>query len=836
MKKIFQTLSFAAALAVFAVSAFAPSALAATPTLTFTAGTNGDSVTVAVSGGGAGSGVILSYTKTNVGPSLLYLGSTNANGGFSTEVSASQYGISADSAVSVTVNGQQSNTATWPSQTANGTFNLSQTALVLSVNQSSSFSVNNQTGYPVYLSNNSNPPIANVNISGNQVTVTGLSNGSTVITLCAQGSSSNCASAYVTVGNSSQALTFSQSTVTVAPNQSFPVTVSGGTGSYSVLNNSNSALVQSSVSGSVVTLTANSTTGTSAVTVCSSDMSSCGIINVTVSSTANASPVTLSQTSPTLLVGQSLNVAISGGSSTAYYVSSNSNSNVVTASVSGTNLVLYGSSAGTATVTVCASSGSCGWLTATVNYAASGGPIQLSQSSLSLLAGQVLSVTVSGGTAPYSLGANTGSVVQATINGNVLTLSGIGAGYKLLSVCSAGGACTSLAVTVNASGSSSTLTFSQNNLSLPVGAAAAVTLSGNGGYYVSNSSSQNVASVQITNNIALVSALAVGNTNVSICQTGGQCSILFVGVTSGTSANLPTFSQLNPTVTAGQSLSLTVSGGTGNGYYIAANSNSNAVQASLSGSSLALSGQAAGSATLVVCAASDSCKALTVTVLASVGSAPTLSQTSLALSMGQSQTVAVSGSGSYSLSSNSNPSAASASLSGSSLVVSALAAGSTSLSVCQTGGQCATLAVTVAAASGGGTPPISTALPSGTLVNDNGTIYLIAGRLKIPFASLQAFLGLGYSLANVNTADISGYTSGGILKSAVQAHPDGSWILSGKVVFYVASAGYIPVPTWEIFLNNGGQAKFIVRANKADILDPRPILSPMASSDTRVIR
>jgi len=102
---------------------------------------------------------------------------------------------------------------------------------------------------------------------------------------------------------------------------------------------------------------------------------------------------------------------------------------------------------------------------------------------------------------------------------------------------------------------------------------------------------------------------------------------------------------------------------------------------------------------------------------------------------------------------------------------------------------------------------------------------------------MKAFTGLGYTLANVVKADTSGYTlSGTILKSPIQTHPDGSWIQSGKVVFYVSSTGYIPVPSWSVFLSNGGDAKFIVKANTADLKDPRPIISAMAASDSRVVR
>ncbi|MCL5667248.1 MAG: FG-GAP-like repeat-containing protein [Patescibacteria group bacterium] len=123
---------------------------------------------------------------------------------------------------------------------------------------------------------------------------------------------------------------------------------------------------------------------------------------------------------------------------------------------------------------------------------------------------------------------------------------------------------------------------------------------------------------------------------------------------------------------------------------------------------------------------------------------------------------------------------------------------------------------------------------SNTLVLDQGTVYLIMGQAKYGFTSLKAFLGLGYLLKHVVKGDASAYPQTGVISLATQTHIDGSWIISGRTVFYVSKTGYIPVPSWEIFLNNGGSASFILKANHADIIDPRPILPLMVMHDSRV--
>jgi hypothetical protein len=89
-------------------------------------------------------------------------------------------------------------------------------------------------------------------------------------------------------------------------------------------------------------------------------------------------------------------------------------------------------------------------------------------------------------------------------------------------------------------------------------------------------------------------------------------------------------------------------------------------------------------------------------------------------------------------------------------------------------------------------------------------------------------------MKNVVKGDTSGYSQSGVLSSPSQVHPEGSWIISGKAVFYVSASSYIPIPSWDIFLADGGQARFIVKANWADIKDKRPTAPSMVANDSRV--
>jgi hypothetical protein len=124
--------------------------------------------------------------------------------------------------------------------------------------------------------------------------------------------------------------------------------------------------------------------------------------------------------------------------------------------------------------------------------------------------------------------------------------------------------------------------------------------------------------------------------------------------------------------------------------------------------------------------------------------------------------------------------------------------------------------------------------PSGSLVNDNGTIYLIRGNQKVPFSTWQSFTGLGYSLKNVVAGDTGGYTtSASYTASAAAAHPWGSWLSNDGTVYYSTSTGLIGVPSSQIFTDDGGQWDFVVPANKYDIAAINSN-SVLAENDSRI--
>ena len=612
--------------AMLMLGAFLPRAHATvTPTLSLSPNGDGDSVTVNVYGDPSAS-VYLFYAKSGAGSSLSYLGMTNSNGSLSAVVSSAQDGIVSSTPVHVTtdgINGPVSLTESWPTVNAASTgITLSQTGLVLTVGQSSTISVTNNAGGTLYVYNNSNPPVANTNISGNSLTVTGNTNGSTTLTICSVNATTNCPSVYVTVQNSGAGtLSFSQNTITIGSGQSVPVTMTGGNGVYEVLNNSNPGVITYTISGNTITLSTTYTTGSSSLTVCSTDMSACGIINAS-AGTTTTSTLSFSQTNPTVSISQTTTVAIYGGSG-SYYVNGNTSPNVVQPNITGSTLTLTGLSSGSSTVTVCSSTGGCATLTASVNYSATGGALTLSQTQLSLLAGQTLSITMSGGTAPYSLTIPSSSIYQASINGNILSIQGLSAGSAQIAVCSAAGGCVWLSLQVNGSSAvtGNAPVLSQSSVTLVPGQTTDISISGGGTYYVSGNGTPTVASATLSGNQLVVSALNNGTDSLTVCQSGGSCSSLYVSVSgvgttlaSGGQASLLSFGTPIETLSLGQSATVSILGGSGS-YSVAYSSNPVAATAVISGSTLIVSGQENDSLDLiVVCSSTNSCGALPVIV------------------------------------------------------------------------------------------------------------------------------------------------------------------------------------------------------------------------------
>ena len=119
------------------------------------------------------------------------------------------------------------------------------------------------------------------------------------------------------------------------------------------------------------------------------------------------------------------------------------------------------------------------------------------------------------------------------------------------------------------------------------------------------------------------------------------------------------------------------------------------------------------------------------------------------------------------------------------------------------------------------TPPSTSPYIDGTLILDNGTIYVIEFGKKRPFASMIVFTGLGYKLSNVFKVSSSGIPLGDGVFDATKRHVRGAIVLNNGTAYFMGTGERFAFPSAEIFLSWGLRFQDLVNANSADIAIPQ---------------
>lgn len=382
----------------------------------------------------------------------------------------------------------------------------------------------------------------------------------------------NQQSQYINWGNNNQSgsLSLSQTNINISSGQTATITATNGVSLY-VSTNSNSYVANATTSGNQVTINGNSY-GSTTITVCSQSYNTCSPIYVSVSSYGyNNQTISFDNQNPTIVIGQNSAIKISGPANyygyITYSVSSNSNPNVVGASIGNNNYVtISGLSTGSSTISICSSAGGCNSLYVTVNYANYNynyynynynyGNLSLSQTNLTLTMGQNANVTIYGAGNYYVSSNSSQNVASASISGNTLYIYGNNTGNTNISVCQYNGQCATLYVSVTFSNASynnynypnnynynynynQPFYLSSNDLDINLGQTAYVSINGTGSFYVASNSNQGVAVVLAASNNVLIYGTRAGNTTASVCQSGGQCVNLDISVNSNNGQTYP---------------------------------------------------------------------------------------------------------------------------------------------------------------------------------------------------------------------------------------------------------------------------------------------------------
>ena len=112
----------------------------------------------------------------------------------------------------------------------------------------------------------------------------------------------------------------------------------------------------------------------------------------------------------------------------------------------------------------------------------------------------------------------------------------------------------------------------------------------------------------------------------------------------------------------------------------------------------------------------------------------------------------------------------------------------------------------------------------GTIVNDNGTMFLIGNGQKRGFSSADVFTGLGYSFTGSSVVvpestyagTFATYTAGSPVSSATEAHPNGALVDINGTAFQISNGTLVGIPSQAILSSHGLSLSNVVMSNAAD--------------------
>ena len=144
--------------------------------------------------------------------------------------------------------------------------------------------------------------------------------------------------------------------------------------------------------------------------------------------------------------GSAATATITAG--TAPFTATSSSTGIATASVEGNTITITGVAVGTTTVAVTGSDGGSANLAVSVNAKGANDP-DLSETELEVAEGAQATVTITGGTEPFTATSSKPDVVTVTVSGRTVTVTGVDGGTALITVTGSDGGSAAFAVNVN---------------------------------------------------------------------------------------------------------------------------------------------------------------------------------------------------------------------------------------------------------------------------------------------------------------------------------------------------------------------------------------------------
>lgn len=238
-------------------------------------------------------------------------------------------------------------------------------------------------------------------------------------------------------------------------------------------------------------------------------------------------------------------------------------------------------------------------------------------------------------------------------------------------------------------------TSAQSTVTVAVNGADAYSIGGGVGPYTVTSDNKFVAVAGVSGSTFTVGGVKEGTAKVQVRDRNGETVVVNVVVSDGDDTALYTTAPAAITMApATTTLPFEARGGTS--PYVVTSSNTSVVRVNQTGSTFTLTSLIAGSANVTVQDSTGlNSKTLVVTVKTDPGTPLKLNPASASGNVGDTITILISGgTGSYSSATAANPTVATAALSGSSVAIALKAAGSTVVTVRDSAGQTAEIAVT----------------------------------------------------------------------------------------------------------------------------------------------
>lgn len=462
--------------------------------------------------------------------------------------------------------------------------------LTLGIGQiSSTFTIGG--GSRVYTVSSGNRQIVSVTQNGAEFSLTGLSVGTSTVTIV--DSLGGTKKVEVTVGSGVDLYTTAPSTVVVSVGAtSSTYQVGGGSEVYS-FTSSDRGVATAVQTGTRTFTIVGQAAGRATVTI-TDTLGKFVKVDVVVGTL-----VDLFTTAPSLVsvgVGTSSAVYTIGGGSQIYAVTSSDNRIATVGQTTSKEFIITGQTGGKAVVTVKDSLGKeikidvvVGTVDALYSTAATDVTVEV---------GGANSYKVGGGTTIYSVGSSNIGVATATLTGNDLVISGVSTGKATVVVRDSTTGSLTINVTVGTGTPTPLFTTAASDLVIAPLTSPTFSIGGGRAPYQVSSSNIGVLTASVSGTTLTLNGVAVGTAKVIIVDAAG--TTISVNALVGTGSVVPLFSTSPAaiTLTSGSTASYGIGGGTA--PYSVSTSNAGVASVSSSASGFTVTGVAAGAGQIAI--------------------------------------------------------------------------------------------------------------------------------------------------------------------------------------------------------------------------------------------